>query len=72
MTTLILDDVNESDTLPVNIIQNDSSVVEHEILLFPKISEEQLFYLMSRGLSEEAASEMIILGFLEPFTRSFP
>lgn len=69
--TLILDDVSRSDTLPVNIIQNDSSVIEHEAAV-SKISEEQLFYLMSRGLSEEAASEMIILGFLEPFTRELP
>ena len=50
---------------------NNSSTIEHEAKV-SKISEDQLFYLMSRGLSEEQATEMIIMGFLEPFTRELP
>ncbi|NLC34546.1 MAG: Fe-S cluster assembly protein SufB, partial [Erysipelothrix sp.] len=69
--TLILDDQSRSDTLPVNNVYNNRSIIEHEAAV-SKISEEQLFYLMSRGLSEEEAAEMIILGFLEPFTRELP
>jgi len=69
--TLILDDVSSSDTIPENIISNDSSTIEHEATV-SKISEEQLFYLMSRGLSKEDATQMIILGFIEPFTKELP
>lgn len=69
--TLILDDLSRSDTLPVNIVETDSSTIEHEACV-SKISEEQLFYLQSRGLEEDKAAEMIILGFLEPFTRELP
>ena len=45
--------------------------MEHEASV-SKISEEQLYYLMSRGLSEEEATRMIVLGFIEPFTRELP
>lgn len=69
--TLILDDISSSDTIPTNIVSNSSSTVEHEATV-SKISEEQLFYLMSRGLSKEDATQMIILGFIEPFTRELP
>jgi Fe-S cluster assembly protein SufB len=69
--TLILDDVSSSDTIPTNIISNNTSTIEHEATV-SKISEEQLFYLMSRGLSEADATQMIILGFIEPFTRELP
>ncbi len=69
--TLLLDDQSTSDTLPTNIVGNNQSTVEHEASV-SKISEEQLFYLMSRGLTEEQAAETIILGFLEPFTRELP
>ena len=69
--TLILDDISSSDTIPVNIVSNSTSTVEHEATV-SKISEEQLFYLMSRGLSKEDATQMIILGFIEPFTRELP
>ena len=41
-------------------------------LRFQKISEEQLYYLMSRGLSESEATEMIVMGFVEPFTKELP
>ncbi|MGL5978404.1 MAG: Fe-S cluster assembly protein SufB [Erysipelotrichaceae bacterium] len=69
--TLILDKVSKSDTLPTNISKNMTSTIEHEATV-SKISEEQLFYLMSRGLSKDQATEMIVLGFLEPFTRELP
>ena len=69
--TLLLDDISSSDTLPYNNIANDTSVIEHEATV-SKISEEKLFYLMSRGLSEEEATQMIILGFIEPFTKELP
>lgn len=69
--TLILDQLSMSDTMPVNIVDTNASIIEHEARV-SKISEEELFYLMSRGLSEEQASETIIMGFLEPFTRELP
>lgn len=69
--TLILDDISTSDTKPLNVVNNSKSIVEHEACV-TKISEEEIFYLMSRGLSEEQASETIIMGFLEPFTRELP
>ena len=69
--TLILDDKSRSDTIPLNINENDTSTIEHEAKV-SKISEDELFYLMSRGLSEAQATEMIIMGFLEPFTRELP
>ena len=69
--TLILDDISSSDTIPTNIISNNTSTIEHEATV-SKISEEQLFYLMSRGLTKEEATQMIILGFIEPFTKELP
>ena len=69
--TLILDNISRSDTIPLNINTNNSSTIEHEAKV-SKISEEELFYLMSRGLSEAQATEMIVMGFLEPFTRELP
>lgn len=69
--TLILDKISTSDTVPTNIMGNATSQIEHEATV-SKISEEQLFYLMSRGLTKEAATEMIVMGFLEPFTRELP
>ncbi len=69
--TLILDDISSSDTIPSNIMLNDTSTIEHEATV-SKISEEQLFYLMSRGLSKDEASQMIVLGFIEPFTKELP
>ncbi len=69
--TLILDDLSKSDTMPVNIIKNGNTILEHEAKV-SKLSEELIYYMMSRGLTEEEASEMIIMGFLEPFTRELP
>jgi len=69
--TLILDKKSRSDTVPTNITRNLTSQIEHEATV-SNISEEQLFYLMSRGLTKGAATEMIVMGFLEPFTRELP
>lgn len=69
--TLILDQLSTSDTIPYNEIKNDQVTLEHEATV-SKVSEEQLFYLMSRGLSEEEATQMIVMGFLEPFTKELP
>ena len=69
--TLILDKLSRSDTIPTNEVQNNASYIEHEATV-SKISEEQLFYLMSRGISEKEATQMIIMGFIEPFSRELP
>lgn len=69
--TLILDDYSASDTIPSNEVNNNTSFLEHEATV-SKINEEQLFYLMSRGLSEKDATQMIIMGFIEPFSKELP
>ncbi|WP_067727221.1 Fe-S cluster assembly protein SufB [Oceanobacillus damuensis] len=69
--TLIMDNESYSDTIPYNEILNDNISLEHEAKV-SKVSEEQLFYLMSRGLTEEEATEMIVMGFIEPFTKELP
>lgn len=69
--TLIMDNQSTSDTIPYNEIKNDYVSLEHEAKV-SKVSEEQLFYLMSRGISEQEATEMIVMGFIEPFTRELP
>jgi len=69
--TIILDDQSFSDTIPYNEVLNENISLEHEARV-SKVSEEQLFYLMSRGLSEEEATEMIVMGFIEPFTKELP
>jgi len=69
--TVILDQKSKSDTYPTNIISNKSSKLEHEASV-SKISEEKLFYLMSKGLSENAAKEVIIGGFIGDFKKELP
>jgi Fe-S cluster assembly protein SufB len=69
--TIILDDMSYSDTIPYNSVRNSDVFLEHEATV-SKISEDQLFYLMSRGLSEEEATEMIVMGFIEPFAKELP
>ncbi|ATO47455.1 hypothetical protein C5L30_000063 [Companilactobacillus farciminis] len=69
--TIIMDDQSSSDTIPYNEIDNANVSMEHEARV-SKISEEQLYYLMSRGISEEKATEMIVMGFVEPFTKKLP
>ncbi|MFA6890158.1 MAG: Fe-S cluster assembly protein SufB [Bacilli bacterium] len=69
--TIILDDMSSSDTIPFNIVENQQSRIEHEATV-SKVSDEQLFYLMSRGIGEEDALQMIIMGFIEPFAKELP
>lgn len=69
--TLIMDNKSASDTVPYNEILNENISLEHEAKV-SKVSEEQLFYLMSRGISEVEATEMIVMGFIEPFTKELP
>ena len=69
--TIIMDDESSSDTIPFNEVLNSNVSMEHEAKV-SKISEDQLYYLMSRGISEEKATEMIIMGFVEPFTKELP
>ena len=69
--TLIMDHESTSDTIPYNEILNSQISLEHEAKV-SRVSEEQLFYLMSRGLTEIEATEMIVMGFIEPFTKELP
>ncbi len=69
--TILVDRESSSDTLPSNIAKNFHGQIEHEASV-SKVSEEQLFYLMSRGLSEQEATELIVMGFIEPFARELP
>ena len=69
--TLIIDKDSSSDTYPNNIVNNKTSCIEHEATV-SKISEEKLFYMMSRGISKEKAIELIILGFTDRFKQELP
>ena len=69
--TIILDEKSKSDTIPKNIVENISSNINHEATV-SKISKEKLFYLMSRGISEEKAKELIIMGFIDRFREELP
>jgi Fe-S cluster assembly protein SufB len=68
---LILDEESRSDTYPYIRIDENDVDVGHEATV-SKIGEEQLFYLMSRGISEAEASAMIVSGFVEPITKELP
>lgn len=69
--SLILDDKSMSDTIPTNIVGNITSNIEHEATV-SKISDDVLFYLMSRGITEERATELIVLGFIDEFKSELP
>lgn len=69
--SLILDDKSMSDTIPTNIVGNITSNIEHEATV-SKISDGVLFYLMSRGIPEERATELIVLGFIDEFKNELP
>ncbi len=69
--TIILDQNSKSDTIPKNIVENKESYLEHEATV-SKISKEKLFYLMSRGLNEEQAKELLIIGFIDEFRENLP
>jgi Fe-S cluster assembly protein SufB len=68
---LILDDESYSDTFPYMEVGARDAVIGHEATV-SKVADEQLFYLMSRGLSHEQAMGMIVNGFIEPVTRTLP
>jgi len=68
---LLLDDTSKTDTYPYMEIDQDDATVTHEATV-GKIGDEQIFYLMSRGFSEEEALSLIVNGFMEPFTKELP
>ncbi len=68
---LMLDDISRSDTYPYIDIQEDDTTMTHEAVV-GKISADQIFYLMSRGLTENEAQNLIVQGFLEVFTKELP
>lgn len=68
---LLLDDRSRSDTYPYIEIDEQDVQVGHEASV-SKVNEEQLFYLMSRGLGEEEAATMIVSGFIEPMVKELP
>ena len=68
---LILDLQSASDTVPFMNIQNDEVTITHEASV-SKLDEEKLFYLRSRGFTEDRAEQMLVQGFVEPFTRQLP
>ena len=69
--TILLSDDSVSDTYPINEVLNDSSKLEHEATV-SKISEEKMFYLRSKGLSESLAKEILIMGFISDFKKELP
>ena len=68
---LLLDRRSRSDTYPVDKIFNSRVEVQHEATV-SKIGDDQLFYLMSRGISEEAARKMVVHGFIDDLVRKLP
>jgi Fe-S cluster assembly protein SufB len=68
---LILDEDSRSDTYPYMEIEEQDANIGHEASV-SKVGEDKLFYLMSRGLSEQAATAMIVNGFIEPVTKTLP
>lgn len=68
---LLLDSKSRTDTYPYIEIDNPTATVGHEATV-GRIGDDQLFYLMSRGLTEEQALTLIVLGFIQPFTKSLP
>lgn len=68
---LLVDNISRSDTYPYNDIRNEYVTLGHEATV-SQVSEEQLFYLMSRGIAEEEAMAMIVRGFVEPIAKELP
>lgn len=69
--TIILDQESKSDTIPKNIVLNKSSTIEHEATV-SKVSDEKMFYMESKGIDEDKAREMIIMGFIDEFRDELP
>jgi Fe-S cluster assembly protein SufB len=68
---LLIDNASRSDTYPTMEIAEEEVKIEHEARV-SKVSEEQLFYLRSRGIGEDEARLLIVNGFIEPFTKELP
>lgn len=68
---LILDEKSRSDAYPTSVVRERDAVMEHEATV-GKLGEEQLFYLMSRGLDRDEAEAMVVNGFLEPIIKEIP
>ncbi len=68
---LILDSESRTDTYPVMRIDNPTANIEHEATV-SKVGEEKIYYLMSRGLTEEEAMGMVVSGFIEPIVKELP
>jgi len=69
--TILLDETAKSDTIPKNICLNNSSTLEHEATV-SKVSDEKLFYMKTKGINEDKAREMIIMGFIDEFREELP
>ena len=69
--SLMLDEQSQSDTIPAIVIKNDNVDLGHEAKI-GRISDEAIFYLMSRGLSEDEARAMLVRGFVEPVSKALP
>ena len=69
--SLMLDDISQSDTIPAVIVENDNVDIGHEAKI-GRISDEAIFYLMTRGISEEEARAMLVRGFAEPISKELP
>ncbi|MBR1416223.1 MAG: Fe-S cluster assembly protein SufB [Bacilli bacterium] len=69
--TILLDGKSISDTYPKNVLENKTSTLEHEATV-SKINEEKLFYLTSKGMSEDLAKELLIMGFINDFKKELP
>ncbi len=69
--TILMDSSSKSDTFPKNVVENKTSELEHEATV-SKVNQEKLFYLESKGFSEEAAKELFILGFADDFKKELP
>ena len=69
--TLILDELSSSNTYPKNIVENISSSIEHEATI-SKVNAEKLYYLMSKGLTEDKAKELVVMGFIADFKKELP
>ena len=69
--SLMLDSKSRSDTIPVDRIENSEVTYSHEASV-GKLSDEEIFYIMTRGFSEDEAKSLIVRGFAEPISKAFP
>lgn len=69
--TILIDKTAKSDTYPTNIVDNNSSHISHEATV-SKVDQDKLFYLMCKGLTEDRAKELLIMGFIADFKKELP